>query len=181
MPRALFAILLGGLAAGVLDILYAFVVFGPLSYGVSPARMLHSIAAGWMGRDAARAGGIETALIGLASHFLIATLMAAAFVIVASHVQALRKRPMIAGIGYGLILYVAMNYIIVPLSAAGGNGRAAASLAEAGDRLREAFSAVRPDIDPDFPWLIAGTLFTHIVLVGLPIALIARRFMPQQA
>ena len=34
MIRIALAILLGGLVAGVLDILYAFIVYGPLSYGV---------------------------------------------------------------------------------------------------------------------------------------------------
>ena len=59
--RILWGILLGGLIAGALDIVYAFVVYGPLSYGVSPRAVLQSVAAGWIGRDASRAGGWSTA------------------------------------------------------------------------------------------------------------------------
>ena len=35
MVRILMAILLGGFVAGALDIFYAFIVYGPLSYGVT--------------------------------------------------------------------------------------------------------------------------------------------------
>lgn len=92
MGKKLAAIALGGLVAGVLDILYAFIVYGPLSYGVTPLQVLQSVAAGWIGRDAARAGGWESGLLGLGSHFLIAILMAAIFVLAASIFSALTKR-----------------------------------------------------------------------------------------
>ena len=174
--RLLAAILLGGLAAGVLDIVYAFVVYGPLSYGVSPLQVLQSVAAGWIGRDASRAGGWETGLLGLATHFLIATLMAAVYVLIATRVSALNKRPILWGFLYGLVLYVAMNYVVVPLSHAGANAHFASSLSEAMSRLEGSFSGVRPRYDADYPWMIPGTIFTHTVLVGIPIALIARRF-----
>jgi len=50
------AILVGGVVAGVLDICYAFVVYGPLSYQMTPVQILHSVASGWVGHDAADAG-----------------------------------------------------------------------------------------------------------------------------
>ncbi len=179
MRRLLAAILLGGWIAGTLDILYAFLAFGPLSYGVSPGRILHSIAAGWIGNDAARAGGMETALLGLASHFLIATAMATVFVVTASRLLLLRKRPLFAGIVCGLMLYIVMNYIVVPLSAAGGDGFAL-SFDDASARLREAFSGLRPEIDPEHPWLFAGSVLIHVFGVGVPIALVTKRCAPQQ-
>ncbi|MEZ5892467.1 MAG: hypothetical protein R3C58_04885 [Parvularculaceae bacterium] len=166
------AILYGGLAAGTLDILYAFIVYGPLTYHLSPQRVLQSVAAGWVGRDAAVAGGLQTAALGLASHFLIAAIMAAAFVIAATVFGALRRRPIFFGLLYGFLLYLMMNYVVTPLSAAHASQHFAASAHEAAARLGEAFSAVRPK----GAWLLAGTIFTHTVLVGLPIALIARRF-----
>jgi uncharacterized membrane protein YagU involved in acid resistance len=174
--RILWGILLGGLAAGVLDIVYAFVVYGPLSYGVSPQQVLQSVAAGWIGREASRAGGWDTALLGLGSHFLIATLMAAVYVLAAQGMKMLTTRAILWGLLYGLVLYVAMNYVVVPLSAAGANGHMAASLGEATARLQESFSQIRPRYDANYPWMLAGTIFTHTVLVGLPIALIAKRF-----
>jgi uncharacterized membrane protein YagU involved in acid resistance len=176
--KIVWAILLGGLAAGALDILYAFVVYGPLSYGISPERILQSVAAGWIGREASRAGGMETAMLGLASHFMLATIMAAVYVLLATRVSALMKQALLWGFVYGLILYVAMNYVVVPLSAAATGHFATA--AEIGPRLQEAFSEVRGGGGDDYPWMLWGTIFTHTVLVGLPISLIAKRFLHQQ-
>lgn len=176
--KIVWAILLGGLAAGALDIIYAFFVYGPLSYGVTPEQVLRSVAAGWIGRDASRAGGMETALLGLGTHFLIATLMAAIYVLFATRFATLTKRALLWGLAYGLILYVAMNYIVVPLSAAATGHFATAS--EIGPRLQEAFSEVRGGGGGDYPWMLAGAILTHTVLVGVPIALIAKHFLHQQ-
>ena len=172
--KIISAILLGGLTAGVLDILYAFLVYGPLSYGLSPVDVLHSVAAGWMGRDAASSGGWNTALIGLGSHFMIALLMAAAYVLAATRMAALTARPILWGVLYGLVLYVAMNYVVVPLSAA-ATGEFASSPSEVVERLQTSFSMLRPRIDPDHVWIFPGTIFTHTILVGVPITLAAKR------
>lgn len=176
--RLLIAILLGGLSAGLLDIVYAFVVYGPLSYGLTPEQVLQSVAAGWIGRDASRAGGVETAALGLGTHFLIATIMAAVFVFAASRASALTARPILWGFVYGLGLYVTMNYVVVPLSAA-ATGEFPAGADDIAERLGTSFSMLRPRFDPAYPWMIPGTIFTHTILVGVPIALIARRQLQQ--
>lgn len=176
MNRIVIAVLLGGLAAGALDILYAFIVYGPLSYGLSPQQVLQSVAGGWIGREGSMAGGWNTALLGLGTHFGIALLMALAYVLVAAGAKALTSRAVLWGFLYGLGLYVLMNYIAVPLSAA-ASGHFPASAGEALQRLQESFTAVRPRYDPDFPWMIPATIFTHTVLVGVPIALAAKRFL----
>ena len=49
------AILYGGLTVGTLDLIDAFGFFG-LRSGATPIPILHSIAAGFLGRDAARVG-----------------------------------------------------------------------------------------------------------------------------
>ncbi len=172
MPRILKIALIGGLVAGVLDILYAFIVYGPLTYGMTPLAVLQSVAAGWTGREAAMAGGWATGAIGLASHFAIAIIMAAAYASAAGRFRALTARPVLWGFVYGLLLYVVMNYVVVQLSAAGADGHFVADAADAAARLRRAFGALRPAA----PMLLLGTLFTHTVLVGIPIALVARRF-----
>lgn len=179
MARILMAIVLGGLVAGALDIIYAFVVYGPLSYGITPLQVLQSVAAGWMGREASRAGGMETALLGLATHFAIAMIVAGVFILAASRMGALTRNAVLWGLLYGLVLYVAMNYIVVPLSAAGAGGHFPADLADAGERLQRSFSRIKTD--DTYPWMVWGTLFTHTFLVGVPIALIAKRFTPQHA
>ncbi|MBN8606679.1 MAG: hypothetical protein J0L81_07160 [Caulobacterales bacterium] len=176
MNKALSATLAGGFIAGVLDILYAFIVYGPLSYGMSPLQVLQSVAAGWVGRDASRAGGWETGALGLGTHFLIAIIMAAVFVFAGTKMRALLQRPILWGFLYGLVLYVAMNYVVAPLSAAGAAGHFAASAGEAMERLSHAFGALRPS-DPERAWMLPGTIFTHTFLVGIPIALAARRFL----
>jgi uncharacterized membrane protein YagU involved in acid resistance len=177
--RILWGILLGGLIAGALDIIYAFIVYGPLSYGVTPQQVLQSVAAGWIGRDASRAGEWSTAFLGLGTHFLIATIMAAVFVFAAQSFKALTKNAILWGLLYGLVLYVAMNYIVVPLSAGGANGHFASSFGEATERLQAAFSEIRGGGGDAYPWMLWGTIFTHTALVGVPIALAAKRFAAQ--
>ena len=147
--KLLRPILLGGLVAGTLDILYAFIHYG-LAFGVSPVHICQSVAAGWIGRPAAFAGGLPVAALGLASHYLIATLFAAFFVLCATRIPAIVMRPFITGPVYGGGLYFVMNYAVVPLSNAGAKG-------------------------PPEGWILVGAIFTHTVLVGLPIALIAKR------
>ncbi len=176
--KIVWAILLGGLAAGALDILYAFIVYGPLSYGITPQQVLQSVAAGWIGREASRAGGMEAAFLGLGTHFMIATLMAAIYVLVALRIAALTRQAVLSGLLYGLSLYVAMNYVVVPLSAAATGAFATPS--EIAPRLQESFNEVRGGGGEQYPWMLAGTIFTHTVLVGLPIALIAKRFVGQK-
>lgn len=166
------AIVQGGLAGGTLDILYAFVVYGPLTLGLRPMQVLQSVAGGWMGRDASMAGGVPTALLGLVTHFGIATAMAAIYVLAARRFSCLIARPVLWGLAYGVILYVGMNYVVAPLSAAHATGHFPAGAGEIAARLRDAFSAVRPNGNAP---LLLGTIFTHTVFVGLPIALIARR------
>lgn len=178
--RILWGILLGGLIAGALDIIYAFIVYGPLSYGITPQQVLQSVAAGWIGRDASRAGEWGSALLGLGTHFLIATLMAAVFVLAAQSFKALTKNAILWGFVYGLVLYVAMNYIVVPLSAA-GTGEFASGFDEISSRLQDSFSKVRGGGGEDYPWMLWGTILTHTVLVGIPIAWAAARFSRDDA
>jgi uncharacterized membrane protein YagU involved in acid resistance len=181
MKNAIVATLLGGLAAGALDIIYAFIVYGPLaptlglSSSLPPETVLQSVAGGWIGRDAAFDGGLNTALLGAATHFGIAIVMAGVFVAVLGRVGA--KSPLLWGVLYGLVLFVVMNYVVVPLSAA-ATGQFAASASDAIDRIQHALSNA---LQFKRPLLLAGTIFTHTVLVGVPIALANARFNTQQA
>lgn len=104
-----------GLVAGALDMAYAIAVWYPR--GVPPARVMKGIASGVLGA-AAFGGGDGVALLGLALHLAIACAMAVVYVSVAERVPLLVQRPWLCGAVYGLLLYVAMNYLIVPLSAA---------------------------------------------------------------
>jgi len=135
-------VLAGGLLAGTLDILYAC-LFWAIRADVPPTRIFQSVAAGLLG-EASFEGGAATAALGLLLHFSIACSMAVAYYLAARRWPALMRRPVLLGMAYGLLLYVIMNHVVVPLSAA-----------DAGSR------------DPTW---IALTVLAHAVLVGLPIA-----------
>jgi hypothetical protein len=147
-PDAFKTIVFGGLAVGVLDLIDAVTFFG-LYYAVPPIRIFQSIAAGVYGRDAAREGGWRTAIIGILLHFVIATLIAAVFYLGTRFLPVLYKKPVICGLIYGVICHFVMQLIVIPLSNAPSSGIS---------------------INPPFFNGVIG----HALLIGLPIALIAR-------
>ena len=178
MNNKLKATLFGGIAGGIGDLIYAFVVFGPLTFHAPPDRILRSIAAGWIGRANARNAGMDITLLGLASHFLIAIVMAGVFVFASAALPTLRRRPILWGVLYGVWLTLAINYLIVPLTAV-DTGQFASSLADAAARIQAAVAEI-PGALQAKPLLFAGQFFTHTVLVALPIALINARLNPPQ-
>ena len=147
-PNPFLTVLAGGLVAGALDITYAW-LFWAVKAGVSAERIFQSVAAGLLGK-ASFDGGAATAALGLALHFFIATSMSTAYYLVARRWPLLWQRAVPCGLVYGLFLYAVMNFVVVPLSAAGGGG--------AKDPL----------------WL-AMSVAVHALLIGLPIALFTRR------
>jgi hypothetical protein len=149
-PRAFGSIVYGGLVAGVLDISYA-IIFSYLRSGVAPARILRSVAAGVVGRDAARAGGWKLALLGLFLHFLNAFIIAAIFFCASLVLPMLIRHAVIWGLLYGIGAYFVMNYVVIPLSAIGP------------------VSAT-----PPLSVFLSG-LAIHALGIGLPIALFTRR------
>ena len=141
-PRAL---LYGTLAVGILDLLDAVVFFG--LRGVQPIRIFQSIASGLLGR-AAFSGGTASAALGIALHFFIAFLIVAVFFLASRRLPALVRAPILSGLIYGIGAYIVMQYLVIPLSAA-GTGR---------------FS---------WPVFVNGVLI-HMFGVGLPASLAAR-------
>jgi hypothetical protein len=111
-------IVLGALVAGTLDIVYA-IGFWAIKAGVAAMRILQSVAAGVLG-EASFSGGISSAALGLVLHYAIMCAMVGAYFLLARHWAPLRERSLLAvGAIYGLALYTAMTYVVVPLSAAG--------------------------------------------------------------
>lgn len=146
--RPLRYVLAGGLVAGALDITYAC-VFWAIKAGVPAQRIFQSVAAGLLGK-ASFTGGWGTAVLGLGLHFFIATTMSVTYYVVSRRLPVLAERPVPFGAAYGLLLYVIMNYVVVPLSAAGGGGT-------------------------KDPLWVGLSIVVHVVLIGLPIALFTRR------
>jgi hypothetical protein len=153
MRKTVGTALLGGGVGGLLDIIYAIVLWGVI-LGGSPMGILQSIASGLLGK-AAYDGGTSTAILGLALHFLIAFLMALAYVLASRKLPVLTARPVLMGVIYGVALYLVMNFIVVPLSAIG----------------------YRP---PTF-WGAMRALFPHVAFVGPAIAYFAAQRAPPAA
>ena len=143
VPKAL---LYGTLAVGILDILDAFIFFG--LRGAQPIRILQSIAAGLLGRDAFN-GGWGTAVLGLALHFFIAFTIVLVFLLASRRLPVLIRHPVVTGLVYGIAVYLVMTFVVVPASAAGGRGL------------------------PTWPVALNGVLI-HMFGVGLPATLAAR-------
>ena len=112
--QAYKTILLAGLVAAVLDLAAAVVT--TILRGRQPVRMLQSIASGVLGLDSYN-GGLRTAVLGLALHFVIATGAAAVFYATSRKFTFLLRQPIISGLIYGIAVYCFMNLIVLPLSA----------------------------------------------------------------
>jgi len=148
-PRAFEAIVFGGLVAGFLDGLDA-VVFYRWAFDVRPAELFQSIASGILGVRSFT-GGWQTVALGVALQFTIATGAAAVFFAATRVIPALNRWPYVLGPAFGLIVYFVMHYIVVPLSAV--------------PRRTVPVTTVE----------LLDLVFAHMFLVGLPIALLARR------
>jgi hypothetical protein len=141
-PNVMAGILAGGLVAGALDLLYAFVLVA--LEGTGPRQVLHAIASGLLGR-AAYEGGDATAALGFALHFLITVVAASVYYGIARNGAYVRERYWLSGAIFGALVYLFMNFGVVALS-------------------RVPFQLTYT------PSIILQGLVSHAVLVGLPIA-----------
>jgi hypothetical protein len=142
--RAFRAIASAGLIAGILDITSAFVI-AELK-GTGSIRMLQGIASGLLGPRSFE-GGMATAGLGLAIHFLIAFTAASVFYAASRKLTFLTQHTVTSGLLYGIAVYLSMYWIVVPL----------------------AFVNARHSVSRDVTAVII-----HMLLIGLPISLIVR-------
>lgn len=114
-PRPLwFHVIAGGVTLATLDLVFACTFWGVLR-DVAPERILQSIAAGVQGK-AAFEGGASSALLGFVCHYFIAMTFVLAYTLVSARARGLVEHPVRYGLLYGLLLYVLMSYVVVPLS-----------------------------------------------------------------
>jgi uncharacterized membrane protein YagU involved in acid resistance len=146
------AVLIGGAIAGTLDILFA-ITFA-YSQGVPPMNLLQTVASGVLGK-ASYDGGAGAAALGLALHFLISLLLAAAYVLASRRIDALAKYPVVIGAVFGVGVLLLMRLVVLPLSAF-------------------------PHPVTFRPLATALDLLSHMFLFGVPIALAARKASPLQ-
>jgi uncharacterized membrane protein YagU involved in acid resistance len=146
-PRALAVIFWAGLISGALDISAAFITWAPK--GVSPTRILQGIASGLLG-PASFQEGWRTAALGAVLQFFIAFSAASVFYLVSRKLKLLTRRPILSGILYGVIVYLVMYCVVLPIS-----------------RFHR------------HPFSVSATviaILTHMVCVGSPISLIVSRY-----
>ena len=140
------AIFWGGLVAGILDAVDGVIAFG--TQGLNPIQVLQYIASGALGQSAFQ-GGLATAALGAAFHFIIAWVAAGVFVLATRRLEILKTHAVPAGLLYGAAVYFFMSYLVLPLSAV------AASTFNLG-------------------FFLNGVI-GHALFAGLPISLFARR------
>ena len=146
---ALRTILNAGLVVGVLDISSAFIIWW--QRGVGARRGLQGIAAGLLGASSFD-GGLVTAGFGLALHFFVAFVVVTIFYLASRKIEFLVIHPVVSGVLYGIGVYIVMYWFVLPT----------------------AFPTFRHRLGND---LLAVAI--HISLIGLPCALIVRRYSQQ--
>jgi hypothetical protein len=132
---------------GTLDILFAMIL--TVAFGREIPNMLRSVASGPF--PLATEMGMAAAILGLVVHFALMAIMAAGLVLLIRWRPALAETPLRTGLAYGVLTYFIMNWLVVPL-------RFGTSL-------------------PPKPLSISTQMFAHIVLVGIPMAYIAARYL----
>ena len=133
--------------SGTLDILFAMIL--TVLFGREIGNMLRYVGSGPFPQ--ATEMGASGAILGLTVHFALMATMAAVYVFAAGRIRALIEKPIQWGVLYGLATYAVMNWLVVPM--------------RFGTPL------------PPSPLAMATQLFAHIILVGIPIALIAARYL----
>ena len=140
---------IGGLILGLLHlIIQSWFVFSILEKNPFIS-VLQYVASGAMG-NAAFTGGIATALLGLVLDFIMTTIMAFVFILSADRIHLLRRYVIPGSLLYGFGVFIVMNLIVLPLSAA-------------------------PELPAPPMWLFIEIILEHVLLVGLPLGLLVRR------
>lgn len=111
-PRPFPAIVVGGLIVGVLDLVYAILVYSPRN----PIRVPQAVASGLLGAKSF-AGGAQSAALGVVLHFIIALGAATVFYLASRSLTSLTQRPILYGLIYGGLVYAFMHLVVLPLSA----------------------------------------------------------------
>jgi hypothetical protein len=105
----------GGLLAGFLDLTFACVFYG--LKGATPERILQVIASGVLGRGSFQLGAASAAL-GAFCHFFISVCAALIYFQLSRRFEFLTRKVVLSGATFGILMFLAMHFIVVPLSAA---------------------------------------------------------------
>lgn len=146
--RYLIAILIAGIVSASLDLTFACTFHGLVS-GVSPIRVLQSIASGWLGTDSFQEG-VPAAILGFFSHYGILIGASALYLIAMLRLRWMTAHAYLYGMAFGVMIYAFMHLVVLPLSNA-----------------------------PHFKSTVLGTscdFAMHLLVIGPAIALSLKRF-----
>jgi hypothetical protein len=102
-----------GLIAGTLDI-SENLIFNAFRH-ITPAMVFQYIASGLTGPWAFHAGWASI-LPGVAIHYTIAMAWTAVFYFASRWLTVLVRRPVVCGLAYGALVYLVMNFAVLPLT-----------------------------------------------------------------
>ncbi len=136
------------LLTGTLDAIAAIIITYPVTFG----RIFRYIASGFFGKVAFTAKYMI--FWGLLFHYLIATIFTIVLFVMFPLFKRILKNKYLTGIIYGLIIWVIMNIIVLPLS-----------------------NVPKHAANADFSLLpVIISLAALVICVGLPISLVADRY-----
>ncbi|GAA3965085.1 hypothetical protein GCM10022246_17710 [Pedobacter ginsengiterrae] len=132
---------------GILDAVAAMTVYY-VFFNLKPMQVYQYVASGIMGKTAYD-GGAASAWVGVGLHIIIAFAATYIFFILSPRLKWIRENVIVAGMLYGLLIWVVMNLIIVPLSL----------------------------IEPaEFNPVDLVVVIWHMTVVGLPISLLINKY-----
>lgn len=132
-------VITAGLLGALGDFVFALAYYGP------HLAVFQNVAGGLIGVESARAGGVPTFVLGVLLHFVVGVIWAALFWVLTRIWPGLLRRPVLAGLAFGVVVFYGMYEVVLPLS------------------------ALHTRAWP--PRWLPVDLVSHMLLVGLPIAL----------
>jgi hypothetical protein len=141
---------IGGLITGVLHlIIQVAIVFVLIAKAGTLMSAVQYVASGAMG-NAAFTGGLATALLGVILECIMTFIIAGIFILSAGRIPILRRHLIPGSLLYGFGVFIVMNFIVLPLSAA-------------------------PALPAPPLWLLIELVLEHILLIGLPLGILVKR------
>ncbi len=140
---------IAGLIIGIVDeIIYHWFITSVLG-GVPLITVYQYIASGALGKSA-YAGGLATALLGVLFHYIFSIVIAGVFILSADRIPLLRRFVIPGSLLYGIGVFIVMNMIVTPLSAA-------------------------PPLPAPTMFQLMVTILDHVLVFGLLLGILVRR------
>jgi hypothetical protein len=140
---------IGGIITGLLHIIAQLGIVYGLILKSPVISSLQYLTSGAMG-NAAFEGGLATAMLGLILEFIITIIITGIFIFSADRIPLLRRYIIVGSLLYGFGVFIVMNFIVLPLSAA-------------------------PTLPAPPTWLLIEIVLEHILLIGLPLGILVQR------